>query len=233
VTIHPKVLLGILAAVATSLGQLAACADTLYLQSGATVQGFIQSFDGQRYRVLLDGEMVTYEAAEVRAFSIERPETTGQDSEAIRLILRKLDTLDSKLDSFSQEYQSTTREIQQKVFDLNPISLVRVLSQRGRFNRDGSYVVTGRLLNDSNEVVRHFRLRATLLDPNEVALNTVDVTPRNRTIGPGATVPFQVDFPNAPRDIGGVEIVPYLATRSTDEDVGDYQQRNPVQRYRQ
>ncbi len=207
-------------------------ADTLYLQSGATVQGQIQNFDGQRYRVLLEGEVVTYQAAEVRAFSIDRSQGAAQDAETLNLILKKLEALDYKLDGFNQQYQTTTDEMQQKIFDLNPISLVQVLSQDGRFDRNGNYVVRGRLLNNSNEVIRDFRLRATLLDPDEVPLQTLDVKPLNKTIGPGATIPYEVVFPGAPRNIGRVEIVPYLATRTSDEDIGDYQLRNPVQRYR-
>jgi len=211
---------------------LPAAADTLYLQSGATVRGQIQSFDGQRYRVLLEGEIVTYEAQEVRGFTIERSEPSGLNPEVVNLILRKLDTLDYKLDSFSQQYQTTAEQMQQKIFDLNPISLVRVHSQSGSFDRQGNYVVMGRLLNESNEVVRNFRLRGILLDPNEEVLDTVDVQPMNRTIGPGATIPYRITFPNAPRNIGRVEIVPYLDTRSSEYDIGDYQQLHPVERYR-
>ena len=107
-----------------------------------------------------------------------------------------------------------------------------MLLQSGQFDRNGNYVVRGRLLNESNEVVRYFRLRATLLDPNEEVLDTVDIQPSNKTIGPGATIPFRVSFANAPQNIGRVEIVPYLATRTSDQDIGGYQQLNPVERYR-
>lgn len=233
VSVQPKILLIPLLGLFAALSARPAGADTLYLQSGATVQGQIQSFDGQRYRVLLEGEVVTYQAEEVRAFSIERSQQAGLSSEAVNLILRKLDTLDYKMDSFSQQYQTTTDQVQQRIYDLNPISLVRVLSQRGQFDREGNYVVRGRLLNESNEVVRYFRLRATLLDPNEEVLDTLDVQPMNKTIGPGATIPFQITFAKAPQNIGRVEIVPYLATRTSDQDIGGYQQLNPVERYRQ
>lgn len=233
ISIRWRIQLVALAAGLVALGGLPAASDTLYLQSGATVQGQVQSFDGQWYRVLLEGELVTYRAEEVRAFSIDRTAAQdNQNTETLSLILQKLDTLDYKLNSFSQQYESTADQMQQKIFDLNPISLVRVLSQDGQFDRKGNYIVRGRLLNESNEVVRYFRLRATLLDPNGVALDTLDVTPMNKTIGPGATIPYDVVFPGAPKNIGSVEIVPYLSTRSSDEDIGDYQQRSPVQRYR-
>lgn len=231
--IQPKVSHILLLGLVVAGSALPAGADTLYLQSGASVQGQIQSFDGQQYRVLLDDEVVLYRAEEVRAFAIERGQPSGLNPEVVNLILRKLDTLDYKLDSFSQQYQTTAEQMQQKIFDLNPISLVRVLSQSGTFDRQGNYVVRGRLLNESNDVVRYFRLRATLLDPNEEVLDSVDVQPTNRTIGPGATIPFQITFPNAPQNIGRVEIVPYLDTRSSEQDIGGYQQMNPVERYRQ
>ncbi len=208
-------------------------ADTIYLQSGATVRGQILSFDGQRYRVQLEGETVTYEAAEIRGFAIERTATPQESPQQWDQVIRRLDAIDYKLNNFTQSYQTDTARIQQRVFDLNPVSQVRILSQEGRQEKDGSYLVRGRLVNESNQWVRSFRLRATLYDASGNALSTVEGETLSGEIGPGATKSFSVSFPKTPANIGRVEVVPYLPTRPSEQDIGGYQQQNPgVQRLR-
>jgi hypothetical protein len=214
-------------------------ADTLYLESGAVVTGQIVGFDGNRYQVVIEGEEVTYEANEVRAFVTEeeaqRPSQPAQpavDPRILDSILRRLDRIESQLNNFSQQYEQSSEQLEQRIFELNPASQVYVESQDGYKRRDGSYSVTGRLANDSNEFVRNFRLRGTLYDGNGNVFDQRDFDPAVPQIGPGASVGFQIVFPDSPKTVSKVEIVPYLATRSAGEDAGTYRQESPAAQYR-
>lgn len=220
-----------LAILTWALCQSVAFADLIYLQSGAAVRGQILGFDGQRYRVMLEGEQVTYEANEIRSFAIDRTQT-DQGTMQLELIMRRLDVIDSKLDGFKQTYHTTAAEMQQRIFDLNPISQVRVQSQDGTMRRDGRYQVRGRLVNESNQWVRNFRLRGNLYDDRGNLVSTVDTQTLAGDIGPGASRPYEVLFENPPRNVGRVEIIPYLPTRTSDEDIGGYQMQSPAVRYR-
>jgi hypothetical protein len=216
-------------------------ADTIFLQSGASVRGQIIGFDGSQYRVVIEGETFNYDAEEIRGFNIDRdpaassetPQQQQQQQQNLQPIYQQLSLINAKLDNFMEQYQSSASEMQQKLYSLNPISQVRVLEQDGAFDRDGTYKVTGRLINESNEFVRYYNIQATLYDTNGNEVQTKQVTPRVPNIGPGATARFEVTFQNPPGQVGSVEVVPYLSTRSSDQDIGGYQMQSPaVNRYR-
>lgn len=204
-------------------------ADTLYLQSGASVPGQILSFDGQRYRVQVEGEMFTYNASEVRGFTIER--AAQKDDASLQPVLQKLDEISYKLDAFRGDYQQKTSDMQQKIFDLNPVSQLVIRDQETRIDPDGNLLVRGRLTNTSNEVIRNFRLRATLFDTAGNEARTVEHQLLANVLGPGEQKSFKITIPNPPPNPGQVRIVPYVWNRPSEEDVGDYQQVNPAVRY--
>ncbi len=204
--------------------------DVLYLTSGASVSAQILSFDGTRYRVTVEGQSYTYEASEVKGFAIDR---RADPQPASDQIMQKLAAIESKIDQLSLNYQASSSDISQKLFNLNPVSQLRILSQRGSLDRNGTYTVTGQITNDSNDFVRNYRLRMTLFDTAGNAVATQNYAPLSGVIGPGERKNFKVDFSGAPANSDRVEIVPCVSNRPSDQDIGDYQQQNPAAPYRQ
>lgn len=204
--------------------------DVLYLTSGASVAAQILSFDGTRYRVMVEGQSYTYEANEVKGFAIDR---RADPQPASDQMMQKLAEIEAKIDHLALNYQSSSSDLKQKLYNLNPVSQLRILSQRGFLDRNKTYTVTGQITNDSNDFVRNYRLRMTLLDTAGNAVATQNYAPLSGVIGPGERKNFKVDFPGAPDNSDRVEIVPYVSNRSSDQDIGDYQQRNPAAPYRQ
>lgn len=209
---------------------LPAGADTLYLASGASVAAQILSFDGTRYRVTVEGQSYTYEAAEVKGFAIDR---RADPELATDQLMQKLAVIEAKIDHLAQNYQVSSSDLRQKLFNLNPVSQLRILSQRGNRDRSGTYTVTGQLTNDSNDFVRNYRLRVTLFDTSGNAVATQNYAPLSGVIGPGERKTFKVDFPGSPANSDRFEIVPFVSNRPSEHDIGDYQQQNPAAPYRQ
>jgi hypothetical protein len=202
-------------------------ADIIYLTSGATVRGEMISFNGQEYRVNREGTPMVYSAEEVRGFVIERAAAgegdQQRDIDQQQELLRRLDIIESKIDEFAQFSVTQNEVLQQRVYSLNPISMVRVIRSSASYSRDGTFRIRGKLANESNEVIREYRLRATLFDEYGEPLATKDHTPTVTNIGPGSAQLFEITFRNPPRGVADVEVVPFLPTRSTSEDVGSYQ----------
>ncbi len=179
-------------------------ADVLTLTDGTVQRGRFLGYDSGAFLFQIGEAVYPVSATKVSSVAIEATQTdaliqsVNQMAENLALVMQQMEQVQARLDALSAQQQTQTDTLHQRLFELNPLSRLRVENDSGVFARDGSFHVTGQLRNMANTTVRWPKVRIDLLDANGIVVTSQTITVDSQAIGPGGYSAFRYTFPSPP-----------------------------------
>jgi hypothetical protein len=195
-----------LLSVLLSSTSLVATADVLTTGEGEEIEGKLIGFQEGTFRFQAGQQVKLYPAAEVKTVALDPSEdsaasqTTLQNmAQTLATIQQQLQQLQFRVDQLAASQSAQLQNVQQRVFELNPLSRVVVEDQRGDFQRDRSFLVTGFLLNNSAVVIYQPLLRLDLVSPDGSVVYSDTYSTSMSAIGPSQRARFRISVPRPPQ----------------------------------
>jgi hypothetical protein len=198
--------------------------DLLTTSDDQMIEGKLVSFRNGSFRFEANGEATDYPADQVRSISITTPvatedTNTGADqvmlqqmSQSLAALHQRIDALGYQIEQLSSVQGQKMDNLQQRAFELNPVSRMSIEEQKSNFARNGSFVVEGFIRNYSGVMVYNPEVRIDLVGPNETPVYSEVVEANVSSVGPNSRARFRAVVPNPPKfDV--YYVTPVLTTR--------------------
>jgi len=185
--------------------------DLLTTKEDQTIEGKLQSFRNGTFRFEANGKVTEYRPDQVSSLSITTPVTTGtaetgvdqvllqQMSQSLAVLHQRIDALGYQIEALSTVQGAKMDNLQQRAFDLNPVSRMSIEEQNSSYARNGSFIVQGFIRNYSGVMVYNPEVRIDLVGPNEIPVYSEVVEANVSSVGPNSRARFRAVVPNPPK----------------------------------
>jgi hypothetical protein len=198
-----------------SLPIVSADADILTRTDGTLLTGRFLGYESGVFRFQIGQAVYPLSATEVATLAVEESPTDAlsqsvdQIAQNLAFVMQQLEQVEARLDALSSQQQIQAQTTHQRLFELNPLSRLRVDGDSGVFERNGSFRVTGDLRNMSAATVRYPSVRIDLLDANGQVAASQTVLVSSQAVGPGGYSSFRYIF-DAPPAFTQYRITPVM-----------------------
>jgi hypothetical protein len=141
-----------------------------------------------------------------------------QMSQSLAALHQRMDALQYQIEQMSVTHSVGMGNLQQRAYELNPVSRMSIEEQKSSFARNGSFVVEGFIRNYSGVMVYNPEVRIDLVGPNETPVYSEVVEANVSSVGPNSRARFRATIPDPPKfDV--YYVTPVLTTRQ-DPNLG-------------
>lgn len=191
-------------------------ADLLTTSEGQSIDGQFLGFADGSFRFQAGERVTLYPADQVKSVNLS---PTGESAltqtmlqnmtQALNTIQQRLDQLQYQVNQLAAAQNAQMRDVQQRVFELNPLSRVIVEQQKGEFVRGGGFRVTGFLRNNAGITINRPMVRVDLLRADGVVVDSRTAPMTISALGPRERASFRVEIPSPP-DFESYQVIPDL-----------------------
>jgi hypothetical protein len=181
-------------------------ADLLTTTDAENIEGQFLGFAEGSFRFQSGEQTTLYPSGEVKSLALSPSQDSLILENMLRNITQTLTTIQNRIDQLQYQMNGIAaaqdaqmRQVQQRVFELNPMSRLVVEQQRGEFSRSGAFRVTGFLRNDAGITVHQPLVKVDLLLADGAVIDSRTAPANVSAIGARQRAGFRVEFPKPPR----------------------------------
>jgi len=182
--------------------------DQITLSDGEKEFGRIIGYSDESLSVISnDGVFLKYSLSDVASFVIDTtrqveapPPSLSLDEVLyeIALLHEEIAYLVSRIDQLQMSVQQSSQTLNTEIYKLNPMSKVTIIESKGDY-KAGSYIIDGRVRNDSSVFITGVKVRATLLSETGRPLTQATVPVSPTVVTPEGLGSFTIRIPDPPQ----------------------------------
>jgi hypothetical protein len=184
--------------------------DLLTTTEDQLIDGTLVGYRNDSFRFESNGQVKEYPADQVKSITVSAPETGTADSGVDQVMLQqmsqslaalhqRMDALQYQIEQMSVSQDTRLSNIQQRAYDLNPVSRMVIEGQRSSFDRRGDFIVQGHIRNNSGVMVYNPEVRIDLVGPNDTPIMSEVFDANVSSVGPNSRAPFRARIPKPPK----------------------------------